>query len=233
MRGIHRSPLNSPHKGQWRGTLIFSLICARTNGWVKNREVGDLRRHPAHYGVIVMPYKIIGVIYSHPCHNFKGGLAAANSWWTDMINYHYGDVMMGTMTSQITSLTIVYSAIYSGADQRKHESSASLAFVRGIHRGPVNSPHKWPVTGKMFPFDDVIRIYLPTPDNPLSTSPPPSERHPDTEIHLFKATVRGLFKHILIVRPVLFMVNAWAQNAKHFKHWHVNYLEHMYLRCRL
>ena len=45
---------------------------------------------------------------------------------------------------------------YSGADQRKHQSSASLAFVLGIHRGPVNSPHKWPVTRKMFPFDDVI-----------------------------------------------------------------------------
>ena len=63
---------------------------------------------------------------------------------------------MGTMASQITSLTIVYSAVYSGADQRKHQSAASLAFVREIHRGPVNSPHKWPVTRKKFPFDDVI-----------------------------------------------------------------------------
>ena len=69
---------------------------------------------------------------------------------------HYGDVIMGVIASQITSLTIVYSAVYSGADQRKHQSSASLAFVRGIHRGPVNSPHKWLVTRKMFPFDDVI-----------------------------------------------------------------------------
>ena len=58
--------------------------------------------------------------------------------------------------SQITSLTIDYSTIYSDADQSKHQSSASLAFVRGIHRGPVNSLHKWPVTRKMFPFDDVI-----------------------------------------------------------------------------
>ena len=55
-----------------------------------------------------------------------------------------------------TSLTIAYSTVYSGADQSKHQSSASLAFVWGIHRGPVNSPHKWPVTRKMFPFDDVI-----------------------------------------------------------------------------
>ena len=63
---------------------------------------------------------------------------------------------MGPMASQITSLTIVCSTVYSDADQRKHQSSASLAFVRGIHRGPVNSPHKCPVTRKMFPFDDVI-----------------------------------------------------------------------------
>ena len=69
---------------------------------------------------------------------------------------HYGDVIMGAMASQITNLTIVYSAAYSGAGQRKHQSSASLAFVREIHRWPMNSPHEWPITRKMFPFDDVI-----------------------------------------------------------------------------
>ena len=62
----------------------------------------------------------------------------------------------GSMASQITSLVIVSWAVYSGTDQRKHQSFMSLAFVRGIHRGPVNSPHKWPVTRKMFPFDDII-----------------------------------------------------------------------------
>ena len=69
---------------------------------------------------------------------------------------HYIDVIMGVMASQITSLTIVYSTVYSDTDQRKHQRSTSLAFVRGIHRWPVNSLHKWPVTRKMFPFDDVI-----------------------------------------------------------------------------
>ena len=69
---------------------------------------------------------------------------------------HYDEVIMGAIASQITSLTIVYSTVYSDSDQRKHQSSASLAFVRGIHRGPVNSPHKWPVTWKMSSFDDVI-----------------------------------------------------------------------------
>ena len=66
---------------------------------------------------------------------------------------------MGMMTSQITSLMIVYSVLYSGEDQRKHESSVSLAFVRGIHQWPVNSPHKGPVTRKMFSFDDVIMTF--------------------------------------------------------------------------
>ena len=63
---------------------------------------------------------------------------------------------MGAVASQITSLMSVYSTVYLDEDQRKQQSSASLAFVRGIHRRPVNSPHKWPVTQKMFPFDDVI-----------------------------------------------------------------------------
>ena len=54
VRGIHRSPVNSPHKGQWRGALMFSLICTRINRWVNNGEAGDLRRHRAHYDVTVM-----------------------------------------------------------------------------------------------------------------------------------------------------------------------------------
>ena len=52
--GIHRWPVNSPHKGQWRGALMFSLTCARINSWVNNREAGDLKHHRAHYDVTVM-----------------------------------------------------------------------------------------------------------------------------------------------------------------------------------
>ena len=63
---------------------------------------------------------------------------------------------MSAMAPHITRLTIVYSSVYSGADQNKHKRSASLDFLRGIHRWPVNSPHKGPVTWKMFSFDDVI-----------------------------------------------------------------------------
>ena len=73
-----------------------------------------------------------------------------------LIINHYIDVIMTPMTSQITDLTVVYSIVYSGADQRKHQSSASP----GNSPGPVNSPHKGPVTRKMIPFDDVIMQFV-------------------------------------------------------------------------
>ena len=72
----------------------------------------------------------------------------------------YSDAIMSAMASQITGVSIVYSTICSSAYQRKHQSSASLAFVREIHGWSVNSPHKGPVTRKMSPFDDVIMILL-------------------------------------------------------------------------
>ena len=73
-------------------------------------------------------------------------LTISNAIRLDPFPEHYSDVVMGTMASQITRLTIVYSIVYKGVDQRKHQSSPSLAFVWEIHRWPVNSPHKWPVT---------------------------------------------------------------------------------------
>ena len=91
---------------------------------------------------------------------FDRNYAESHSWGTrhlsDGIFYHYSDVIMSTMASEITSFTMVYSTVYSGAGEREHQSSASLAFVRGLHWWPVNSPHKGPVTRKIFPFDDVI-----------------------------------------------------------------------------
>ena len=118
-----------------------------------------------------------------------GGCAASqsdarfeNRWWLARIltwkslsnpspgynALHYGDVIMGAIASQNTILRIVYSTVYSDAYQRKHQSSALLAFVRGIHRRSVNSLHKWPVTRKMFPFDDVIKCFV---FNPNTHSP--------------------------------------------------------------
>ena len=67
VRGIHRSPVNSPHKGQWRGALMFSLICARISGWVNNPEAGDLKRHPTHCDVIVMWQNLMAPWVSSTC----------------------------------------------------------------------------------------------------------------------------------------------------------------------
>ena len=78
VREIHRSPVNFPHKGQWRGALMFTLICARLNGWVNNREAGDLRRQHGHYDVIVMEswtlgFKLTYLMYGDDMHCWKYG----------------------------------------------------------------------------------------------------------------------------------------------------------------
>ena len=94
VRGIHRSPVNSPHKGQWRGALMFTLICARINGWVNNREAGDLRRYLPLYDVIVMgwvnynPHSILFElpwIFPRVPLDFNGGSCKISrvTWWGD------------------------------------------------------------------------------------------------------------------------------------------------------
>ena len=101
----------------------------------------------------------LGVIFYVPLWNLAGNLAAM--WQRCLPNFgvigkfHYNDVIMSAMASQITGISVVCSTVGLGADQRKHQRFTSLAFVWGI-RWPVNSPHKRPVTRKIFPFDDVI-----------------------------------------------------------------------------
>ena len=84
---------------------------------------------------------------------------------------------VSTTTKETHGLTIVYSTIHSVADQRKHQSSLSLAFMRGIHRWPVNSPYKWPVMQKMFSFDDVIMVSTVFTDNDIVASVAESLTH--------------------------------------------------------
>ena len=107
---------------------------------------------------------------------------------------HFHDIIMTTMASQITSLTSVYPTINSGADQRKHQSSASLAFVWGIHRWPVNSPHKGPVTRKTFTFDDVI-MHLPTHNRQW-------EHYDDRCLSNYVHTFQIMFTALLAVRAI-------------------------------
>ena len=84
--GIHRSPVNSPHKGQWRGALMFSFICPWINGWVNNCEAGDLRHHRGHYDVIVM-------LYSK--HNIDHV-----SMWSVQNSHHYADEILNCIFFQ-------------------------------------------------------------------------------------------------------------------------------------
>ena len=78
-RGIHRSPVNSPHKGQWRGALMFSLICVWINGWVNNRQAGDLRRYRAHYDVIVMLFSV-GPLQRNSFNKMYLNIKSAKMW---------------------------------------------------------------------------------------------------------------------------------------------------------
>ena len=108
------------------------------------------------------------------------GCAKLKKYWA-----YQNDVIMRAMASQITSLIIVYSIVYSGTDQRKHQSSASLAFVRGIHRWPVNSPHKWPITRKMLPFDDVIMMIRIQVEDKISSTTLHNQRSTNCKVSVF------------------------------------------------
>ena len=97
VRGIHRSPVISPHKGQWRGALMFSLICVWINGWVNNREAGDLRRYRVHYDVIVMAMCIFGSFSARR-------RLAAPVWMLKATscgrNYIFGDLILVSVTTE-------------------------------------------------------------------------------------------------------------------------------------
>ena len=121
----------------WLGKQLAVFIIDVSNYMTTSWNGKDIR--------ITVPLNIIKGTHSLPV-----GVLLTKS------HQHYNDVIINVMASQTTSLTIVYSTVCSGADQRKHQSSASLAFVRGIHRWTVSSLHTGPVTWKMFPFDDVI-----------------------------------------------------------------------------
>ena len=129
VRVIHRSPVNSTHIGQWRGALMFSLICAWVNGWVNNREVDDLRRHRAHYNVIVMMTEntinqkrfIRNIAKTSSTFNFRlyGGetwrLYGATDTWgyrAQLASWLYGDRRVYKVQSYGTSNLGLYGAPY-------------------------------------------------------------------------------------------------------------------------
>ena len=128
----------------------------------------------------------------------------------------YPDVIMSAIASQITGVAIVYSTFCSGADQRKHPSSASLAFVRGIHRWPVNSARKGPVTRKMFPFDDVIMspkevtFYIQYAMDPTRFRIHDITQHAFSTLSIFSSHLSFLKFRNAIIRSELFcFVSGW------------------------
>ena len=117
--------------------VFFDLLWI--NGSVNNREAGDLRRYRTHCDVTVMYTSEMENFYYHyivanPGPVFKNIPCVVKA-------SHQSDVIMSAVASQITRVLTDYSTVCSGADQRKHQSSPLLAFLRGIHRWPVNSPH--------------------------------------------------------------------------------------------
>ena len=125
----------------------FKKVVGILNTFVKANPYFSIPNVYPYVGDIAMALFKVGVILNLRFKPDEGSACGIS---------HYSDVIMSAMASQFASFMSVYSTVYSGADQRKHQSSASLAFVRGIHRWLMNSPRKGPVTRKMFPFDDVI-----------------------------------------------------------------------------
>ena len=254
VRWIHRSSVNSPHKGQWRGALMFSLICAWINGWANNREAGDLRRHRSHYDVTVMVFvcrrflpisthgiemiiwlgyiqlgavnatehlvftitvpryvasgtqgiTVIGCQRS-PCQRalpfnavspvviVKRQLTVLDEvpWQNPLWRFQMTVAWKVTLQQQYALwircpvlLTFIHMTLqwrHNGRDcvsnhqprdcllnrlfrlrSKKTSKLRVTGLCAGNSPGPVNSPHKWPVTRKMFPFDDIIMIRLMT-----------------------------------------------------------------------
>ena len=137
---------------KWYASTRNVLIINQTNLWYQLKQAKNLLRNWMFH---FFPYSML-----HHKLAKTGAFPDSSLSVLPPIGFpHYDDVIMDAIVSLITSLMIVYSTIYSDADQRKHQSSASLAFVWGIQGGPVNPPHKWPVTRKIFPFDDVIMLH--------------------------------------------------------------------------
>ena len=122
---------------------------------------------------------------------------------------------MSAMASQITSLMMVYSTVYSSTDQSKHYSFASLAFVWGIHRWTVNSPHKGPVTRKMFPFDDVIMTHCHSRVNLMAAASYSTNVRPASVIVI---SADGLVSIWLppIIRLAIVMMASWQGTFTHY-----------------
>ena len=140
-------------------TLYFSSQLFQYFEYICN--TGNLLIHSS--GIICLSMLFIFMIFTFSVFSCdqaalikKGSFGALFFFIRQIQGHHYSDIIMSSMASQIAGVSIVCSTVGFGTNQRKHQSSASLAFVWGIQQWPLNSPHKGPVTRKRFPFDDVI-----------------------------------------------------------------------------
>ena len=159
--GIHRSPVNSPHKGQWRGAFMFSFICAWINRGLNNREAGDLRHYRAHYDVIAMPLSVFQLLYLH-CMICYICMFCSYVFYRKCL-YRRG-VTKGPLHWRHNELDGV-------SDHQPHDCLLTCLFrhrsnktskirvtglCEGNSPGTGEFPAQKPITRKMFPFDDVI-----------------------------------------------------------------------------
>ena len=139
VRGIHRSPVNSPHKGQWRGALMFTLICARINGWVNTREAGDLRRYRPHYDVIVMCWP---VACKYLFDRSRSQPHKTSKTWKIYIKRRtIVTIVLFTVRYHIIGILMGKHSWAWWRHQWK-DFTRHWPFVQRIQRSPVNSPHK-------------------------------------------------------------------------------------------
>ena len=162
-------PVNSPHKGKWRGALMFTLICARINDWVNNREAGDLRPHRGHYDVNVMYLKCLRLFstakslgtWNVISNGFPLGRMIvwyqSLTWWKILTSFCNAEYPLQWRHNGLDggSKHVLLNRLF-----RRRSKKTSKLRVTGPCAGksPVTGefPHKWQVTRKMFPFDDVI-----------------------------------------------------------------------------
>ena len=147
-RGIYWSPVTSPHKGPWRGALMFSLICAWTNDWVNSRDAGDLRRRRAHYDATVM-----SLCLNHLGLDVTGMRLITRESHCLLLWEHYKQFELPVfhsslwrhiraMTSKNTDNSTVCSTVVLDNNKENIKVPHYWSFVKGIHLKPMDIPHK-------------------------------------------------------------------------------------------
>ena len=161
------SPVNSPHKGQWHGALMFSLICAWINSWANTGEAGDLRRYCAHYDVIVMHFQEWRSRLDWFVHGrisilqldrrlWMGGLVMLRKGNWKGLDTHYSNIAWPPWRLKSHSAWLLFQHLVQINNKANAGTHDYWPFVRGIHRSPLDSPYKGLILQKTFPHFHVM-----------------------------------------------------------------------------